>query len=104
MGPPGKSKGVLLPSRAETDGVAAQQVVKSDVTMSSSLSSELMMMLLSSASRVRLLLALEGGMRPLWLCAEVLGPPLPSHWLELGSPPSRSSFSSLGETWLLLST
>jgi len=49
VGPPGKSKGVLLPSRAETDGVAAQQVVKSDVTMSSSLSSELMMMLLSSA-------------------------------------------------------
>lgn len=52
VGPAGKTRGVLLPSRAERDGVAAQKAVKSDVphiTVSSSLSSELMTMLQSSA-------------------------------------------------------
>jgi len=41
-----------------------------------------------------------------WRGAEVLGPPLSSHWFELGSlgiGVLHSSFSILGETWLSLS-
>lgn len=59
------------------------------------------------ASLARLLPAL-GTLLRLWLVAEVLGSPLPSFWVELGSLGAAvvlcSSFSTLGDTWLPLST
>lgn len=53
-------------------------------------------------------LLVAGMLLQFWLGVEALGPILPSHWFELGlmgtGMLSYSSFSTLGEIWLPVST